>query len=79
MVSYPENRSLKPRRFSVVSSSSEQRETTSGKPIVLALLVTDALRTARLDNAVLEMRASPANWVRFLAELDGMLREDVRA
>ena len=76
MVSHPKDRSIKSPRFSVVSNSAGQHEMTSARPIVLALLVTDALRKAKLDRAVLEMRASPAGWVSFLTELDSMLRED---
>lgn len=42
---------------------------------MLALLVADALDKAKLGRAVLEMRESPVNWVRFPVELDSLLRE----
>ena len=78
MVDYPYDAPLKPRRFSVVSSSSEPPQTPPSEPVVLALLVANALQQAKLGHAVLEMRASPANWVSFLTELDSVLREDTR-
>ena len=79
MADYPEDISLKRRRFAVVSSSSEEPEAPPSEPVVLALLVAEALREAKLGNAVLEMRASPTGWVSFLVELDSALREDARA
>ena len=78
MATYPDDIPLKPRRFSVVPSSPEEPVEAPSEPIVLALLVADALREPKLGNAVLEMRASPADWVSFLVELDGLLREDAR-
>ena len=45
---------------------------------MLALLVTNALRMAKLGHAVLEIRMSPADWIRFLVEPNGVLRKDAK-
>ena len=78
MADYLENTSPKPRLFSVVPDSSEPPQKPPSEPSVLALLVADALQQAKLGRAVLEMRASPAGWISFLTELDGVLRQDCR-
>ena len=76
MAGYPDDLPLKPPRFSAVPSSPEEPVGVPSEPTVLALLVAEVLREAKLGNAVLEMRASPAGWVSFLVELDSRLRED---
>jgi hypothetical protein len=67
---------LPTRLFSVVPGHSGTPQQDPSEPIVLALLVADALDKAKLGRAVLEMRESPVDWVRFLVELDSLLRED---
>ena len=69
---------LPARLFSVVPSRSGTPQYTPSEPIVLALLVAEALHAARLGRAVIEMRESPALWVKFLVELDSLLREGDR-
>lgn len=69
---------LPARLFSIVPSRSGTPQHTPSEPIVLALLVADALHKAELGRAVVEMRECPAQWVRFLVELDSLLREDDR-
>ena len=76
MTDHPESIPHRRRLFSVISSNSEPPQKPPSEPIVLALLVADALQQAKLGLAVLEMRASPAGWVSFLTELDNVLRED---
>ena len=75
---YSDRAPPKPRLFSVIPSRPEVPDVPRSEPVVLALLVAEALREAKLGNAVLEMRASPASWVSFLVELDSALREDSR-
>ena len=78
MADYRENSPPKPRFFSVVPGSMESPQRFPSEPVVLALLVADALQQAQLGMAVLEMRASPAGWVSFPTELDNVLRENAR-
>ena len=64
-----------PRLFALVPASTGPSPRAASEPIVLAMLVAEALEAANLSRAVLEMRESPAGWVSFLVELDSLLRE----
>ncbi len=66
------------RLFSVVPKSDSRPQRPASEPIVLALLVADALEKAQLSRSVLKIRDSPAGWVNFLLELESLLREGSR-